>query len=123
MELVQVVSPVNVSIFPDYILPNLALLTTNDTSGIKAHSPLVRATYGSCLASLAESAARFLDMAQALRVDGSLPTVDPETEFSAATNAYQSLFDVSRNDLVTHFEQQATSLLADGNPAVRRAFL
>ncbi|KAF3912306.1 hypothetical protein AA313_de0204676 [Arthrobotrys entomopaga] len=123
MEQVRVVSPVNVSVFPDYILPNLASITGNDYLGIKLHGSLVRATLGSCMASLAESASRFLDMAQALRADGSLPHADPQAELTGKIDGMHSSYDVSKADLISYFEQQATLLLTDGDSSVRRAFL
>ena len=63
-------------------------------------------------------------MVQALRADGSLPTVDPEAEITGATDmAYQNLYDVARSDLVEHFESHTKALLTDPDPSVRRAFL
>src|SRR3954464_1388550 len=123
MEHVHVVSPVNVSVFPDYILPNMAILTANDFMGIKSHGSLVRATLGSCMASLAESASRFLDMTQALRADGALPNADPQAESAAKFENLHSSYDMLKNDLISYFEQQVTLLLTDGDSTVRRAFL
>ncbi|EWC47970.1 hypothetical protein DRE_02852 [Drechslerella stenobrocha 248] len=123
MEQVRVVSPVNVSVFPDYILPNLATITGNDFVGMKLHGSLVRSTLGSCMASLAESASRFLDMAQALRADGSLPSADPQAELTGKADGMHSSYDVSKSDLISYFEQQATLLLTDPDSSVRRAFL
>ncbi|KAK6352778.1 Serine/threonine-protein kinase [Orbilia brochopaga] len=123
MEQVRVVSPVNVSVFPDYILPNLAAITGNDFMGVKLHGSLVRATLGSCMASLAECASRFLDMAQALRADGSLPSADPQAELTGKMDGMHSSYDMSKSDLISYFEQQATLLLTDGDSSVRRAFL
>lgn len=86
--------------------------------------PLVRATYASCLATLAHTSLRILDMVQALRADGSVPTIDPEAEDGVGTNAaYQNLFDVAKKDLLDHFETHTKALLTDGNASVRRAFL
>ncbi|KAI5795600.1 hypothetical protein EDC01DRAFT_58745 [Geopyxis carbonaria] len=117
MELVQVASPVNSHIFPDYILPKIRHFATS-------RNALLRATYASCIASLANTAARFLDMTQALRADGALPTADPEAETSDDTEtAFQALFDTSRNDLISYFQEHAKILLTDNDSAVRRAFL
>ena len=86
--------------------------------------PAVRVTYAACLATLAHTSSRILDMVQALRADGSIPTVDPEAEDGVATDsAYQTLFDVARSDLVEHFESHAKALLTDNDASVRRAFL
>ena len=87
-------------------------------------SAWVRATYASCLASLATTALKFLDIIQALRVGGSLPTNDPEAEDGIVSQSvFQQLYDVAREDLVLQFEQQTKAFLTDKDPAVRRAFL
>jgi len=63
-------------------------------------------------------------MVQALKADGSIPTVDPEAEAGAATNTlYQNLYDVARSGLIQHFEAHTKALLTDPDPYVRRAFL
>ena len=121
MSLITVVSPVNAYVFTEYIRPRLQNFIASQTS--KA-SPLVRATYASCLATLAHSSSRILDMVQALRADGSIPTIDPEAEDGVATDtAYHNLFDVARLDLEQHFEAHTKALLTDSDASVRRAFL
>ena len=93
-------------------------------SGPGKVKPVVRATYASCLATLAHTSSKILEMVQALRADGSIPTIDPEAEDGEATDlAYQNLFDVARLDLVEHFESHTKALLTDSDLAVRRAFL
>ncbi|KAI9673079.1 MAG: Serine/threonine-protein kinase [Trizodia sp. TS-e1964] len=121
LALVNVVPPINAHIFPEYVLPRLNHLIFGPKSD---PSPFVRATYASCLASLALTASRYLDMVQALRADGSLPNADPEAEDGYATDfAYQTLFDVARSDLVEYFETHTKALLTDPESSVRRAFL
>ncbi|MCJ1311836.1 Serine/threonine-protein kinase [Agyrium rufum] len=118
---VTVVSPLNADIFPKYIIPRLQILV--ESPGYKS-KPAVRATYATCLASLALTATHILDMVQALRADGSIPTLDPEAEDgTVADAAYQNLFDVARLDLVDHFEMHTKALLTDSESTVRRAFL
>ncbi|KAF1989202.1 ARM repeat-containing protein [Aulographum hederae CBS 113979] len=121
LELVTVVSPINAHVFPEYILPRLQHFAYPVGVG---SNPLVRATYASCLASLATSASRFMDMMQALRADGTLPTNDPETEDGAISQSvYQTQYDNAREDLMNFFEGQTKALLTDGDVSVRRAFL
>ncbi|KZF19387.1 ARM repeat-containing protein [Xylona heveae TC161] len=121
MAMVSVVSPINAYVFPEYVLPRFQPFYPGATPKMK---PTVRATYAACLATLANTSSRFLDLVQALRADGSLPTADPEAEDSVATNAaYQNLFDVARTDLVDYFESHTKALLTDNDPSVRRAFL
>lgn len=121
MSLIAVVSPVNAYVFTEYIRPRLQQFISAQGSKVK---PFVRATYGSCLATLAQSSSRILDMVQALRADGSIPSIDPEAEDGADTAAvYQNLFDVAKQDLLEHFEVHTKALLTDNNASVRRAFL
>ena len=119
--MVTVVSPVNAHVFTEYVRPRLQQFVAG--SGNKA-SPVVRATYASCLATLAHTSSSILDMLQALRADGSIPTVDPEAEDGVATNlTYQNSYDVARLDLLEHFEAHSKALLTDNDASVRRAFL
>lgn len=121
ISLIAVVSPVNAYVFTEYIRPRLQQFISGQGPKVK---PLVRATYASCLATLAHTSLRILDMVQALRADGSVPTIDPEAEDGVGTNAaYQKLFDVARQDLLDHFETHTKALLTDENASVRRAFL
>ena len=84
----------------------------------------MRATYASCLATLAHSSSRILDMLQALRADGSIPSVDPEAEDGEATDmSYRNSFDVAKQDLLEHFESHSKALLTDSDSSVRRALL
>ncbi|KAF2083646.1 phosphoinositide 3-kinase regulatory subunit 4 [Saccharata proteae CBS 121410] len=130
LALVKVVSPINAYVFPEYIIPRLEpfLPGWKPTKkqlddGYASPSPLVRATYASCLATLATTASRFLDIMQALRADGSLPTNDPEAEEDLSKEDYQDLYDQSHADLVYKFEIHTKAFLTDSDPAVRRAFL
>ncbi|MCJ1316227.1 Serine/threonine-protein kinase [Xylographa vitiligo] len=121
LSLVTVVSPVNAYVFTEYIRPRLQNMI--EGSALKT-KPVVRATYAACLASLAHTSLRILDMVQALRADGSIPTIDPEAEVGVATNAmYQNLYDVAKSDLVEHFELHTKVLITDSDASVRRAFL
>ena len=111
----------NAYVFTEYVRPRLQHMIQGPGPNAK---PAVRATYASCLAPLAHTSSRILDMVQALRADGSIPTIDPEAEDGIApSSAYQNLFDVARIDLVEHFESHTKALLTDNAPSVRRAFL
>ena len=121
LSLITVVSPVNAYVFTEYVRPKLHQFVTS--TGSKA-SPLVRSAYASCLATLAHSASRILDLLQALRADGSMPTVDPEAESDVAPDlTYQYSYDVAKVELLQHFEAHTKALLVDNEVSVRRAFL
>lgn len=107
--------------FTEYIRPQLQQFISSQSLKVK---PFVRATYASCLATIAHSSLRILDVVQALRADGSIPTIDPEAEDSADTvAAYQNLFDIAKQNLLEHFEAHTKALLTDTSARVRRAFL
>ncbi|KAJ5813182.1 hypothetical protein N7447_010205 [Penicillium robsamsonii] len=122
LKLVKVVSPVNAYLFSEYIFPRLQPFVA--TSNIKS-SAMVRATYASCIASLAQSSLRFLDMIQALRSDTRLTALIPvgfETRWTEDAT-YHNLYDVARVDLLEYFEVHTKALLTDPDASVRRAFL
>ncbi len=121
LSLIAVVSPVNAYVFTEYVRPRLQQFTAGPSSKASA---LVRSTYAQCLATLAHTSSRILDMLQALRADGFVPSIDPEAEDGIATNLnYQHSFNVARLDLLAHFESHTKALLTDNNSSVRRAFL
>ena len=121
LSIINVVSPVNAYVFSEYIRPRLLPFVGGSGTKTKA---FVRATYASCLASLAHSSMRILDVVQALRADGSIPTNDPEAEDEGDSNiSYRNMFDVAKIDLLDHFEAHTKALLTDKDPSVRRALL
>jgi phosphoinositide-3-kinase, regulatory subunit 4 len=61
--LVTVITPFNASIFPEYIIPNIAHL-------IRDPEESVRCVYAQCIVHLADTAVRYLEMGQALRAHG-----------------------------------------------------
>jgi phosphoinositide-3-kinase regulatory subunit 4 len=120
LSMVQVVSPLNAYIFPEYILPRLEAYLPDSTTTI---SPLVRMQYAFCIGTLATTAARYLDMNQALRAEGSLPATDPETEDDLSSSAHRNQFDSDRRILLETLEKHTKALLTDPNASVRRAML
>jgi phosphoinositide-3-kinase, regulatory subunit 4 len=122
LSMVQVVSPVNAYIFPEYIFPRLQPFVSETISN---PSPMVRAAYASCISSLAQSSLRFLDLIQALRTDTRLRSVIPAGSEADWTEdaTFHNLYDVARADLLDYFEVHTKALLTDSDPSVRRAFL
>lgn len=121
LDLVKIITPVNSQIFLEYIMPRMetAMMGMQRTP-----SPIVRATYASCLGKLATTAARFLAMAATLRADGSSALADPEVEPGNEANpTFDGLFDDARRELAEKFEAHTKALIEDSDPFVRRAFL
>ncbi|KAI5363352.1 Putative serine/threonine-protein kinase Vps15 [Septoria linicola] len=119
LALVKVVSPVNSYLFTQYIFPKLQSFVKS--KGF-AQNALVRATYAACLASLAETASRFLDVMQALRAEGTLSSGGRD-DLGAENIANAEAFDSTRTDMLDQFEAQTKVFLTDTDNAVRRAFL
>lgn len=120
LSMVQVVSPLNAYIFPEYVLPRLEQYLPD--SGSSASS-LVRMQYAFCIGTLATTAAKYLDMIQALRAEGSLPAADPETEDDLTSSAHRNQFDSDRRNLLETLEKHTKALLTDADASVRRAIL
>lgn len=130
LAMVSAVTPVNAHVFPEYIMPRMQVFLAGASRqlvmGKERREPtsLVRATYASCLGSLASTASRFLEMAAILRAEGSIATADPEIEVgSDAETAFDALFDNAQRELVGLFEMHAKAMVEDSDAAVRRAFL
>ncbi|KAL4907158.1 hypothetical protein BDW74DRAFT_148682 [Aspergillus multicolor] len=122
LEMVQVVSPVNAYLFSEYIFPRVQPFISSTKW---QPNPPIRAAYASCIASLAHSSLRFLDMIQALRSDTRLPALIPTGSEPRWTEdaTYHNLYDVARIDLLDYFEAHTKALLTDPDASVRRAFL
>ena len=114
LTLVTVITPLNGALFPEYIFQRLDSINSKS-------SVLVRATYASCLSSLAQSASRFLEMGQILKTAGMLESFDPETE--NGTRIETISFDNYRQGLISLFRNHTSALLTDSSTAVRKAFL
>ncbi|KAI0965172.1 hypothetical protein F4678DRAFT_343310 [Xylaria arbuscula] len=130
LALVTVVTPVNAHVFPEYIMPRMQVFLSGASRqlimGKERREPntLVRATYASCLGSLATTAARFLELTAILRAEGSISTADPEIEAGSDPDAaFDGLFDNTQAELVELFENHAKALVEDTDASVRRAFL
>ncbi|OTB08147.1 hypothetical protein M426DRAFT_317250 [Hypoxylon sp. CI-4A] len=130
LALVSIVTPVNAHVFPEYIMPRMQVFLSGASRqpimGKERREPsaLVRATYASCLGSLATTASKFLELAAILRAEGTISMADPEVEAgSDPDSAFDGLFDNAQSELVELFESHAKALVEDSDASVRRAFL
>lgn len=121
LQMVHMVTPINSHVIGDYVLPRMELVLGFKTP---TASPLVRATFASCLGSLASSAQRYLELASSIRPDGSLSIADPEVEPGAeADTNFESIFDNAGRQLFDKIEGFTKQLVEDPDVYVRRAFL
>jgi phosphoinositide-3-kinase regulatory subunit 4 len=121
LAMVQVVSPINAYVFPEYVLQRLEPYLPD--SSTTRPSSLVRMHYAWCIGTLATTAARYLDMIQALRAEGSLPTADATGEDALTSSVVRNQFDSDRQNLLDAFEKHTKALLTDSEACVRRAML
>ncbi|CAG8816112.1 21868_t:CDS:2, partial [Dentiscutata erythropus] len=91
LSLVETITPFNATIFPEYIMPKLRKFATDPEI-------LVRMTYAQCITTFAETALRFLELAQASH-------------------------DSTLHELQSIIQEQVTTLLIDSESAVKRALL
>ncbi|TQV96546.1 VPS15 protein kinase [Cordyceps javanica] len=121
LQMVHMVTPINSHVIGDYVLPRMEIALGSKTHTV---SPLVRATFASCVGSLASSAQRYLELASSIRPDGSMSIADPEIEPGAeADTNFESIFDNAGRQLFEKIEGFTKQLVEDPDVYVRRAFL
>ncbi|KAG5914265.1 hypothetical protein E4U42_000578, partial [Claviceps africana] len=123
LQLVRMPTPINSHVLVEYVLPRLEIALGSRS---RTASSLVRATYASCIGSLASTGQRFLEIASSLRADGSVPITDPEIEPGADADAgvnFESVFDNAGRELFEVLESHTKQLVEDPDVYVRRAFL
>ncbi|KAG5639727.1 hypothetical protein H0H81_000007 [Sphagnurus paluster] len=112
--LVTVITPSNAAIFPEYIIPNIKYLV---------HDPevSVRCTYAQCIAQLADTAVRYLEMAQALKAHGAFKLSVDTREYDQGH--LEISYDASMQDLQNNIQEHLSALLMDPSSVVKRAVL
>lgn len=121
LAMVRVVSPVNAYVFPEYVLQRLEPYLPD--SSTDRPSSLVRMQYAWCIGTLATTAARYLDMIQALRAESALPGADSGRDDLLTASVNRNQFDLDRQNLIDSFERHTKALLTDPDASVRRAML
>ncbi|KAH7928336.1 ARM repeat-containing protein [Leucogyrophana mollusca] len=114
--LVTIITPSNVSIFPEYIIPNMKYL-------VQDPEVFVRCTYAQCIAQLADTSLRYLEMGQALKAHGAYniaPGMDKQ-EYDEVH--FEVSYDASLQDLQASIQEQLSTLLMDPSSIVKRAIL
>ncbi|KAF9023922.1 ARM repeat-containing protein [Hymenopellis radicata] len=112
--MVTVITPSNAAIFPEYIIPNVQYLVQDPEVS-------VRAMYAQCIAQLANTAMRYLEMGQALKAHG---TFKLSTEAQEYENAhFEVSYDASVQELQLGVQEHISALLMDPSSVVKRAIL
>ncbi|KAF9986941.1 Serine/threonine-protein kinase [Modicella reniformis] len=111
---VETLDVINVTIFPEYILPALHGFPTDK-------EVLVRSTYAGCVAQFAQTALRYLELAQLLKNDGAF--AGNEGDGDAEASPYEATYDSALHDLQAAIEDQIRIMLVDSDSSVKRALL
>ncbi|KAG0353652.1 Serine/threonine-protein kinase [Podila minutissima] len=114
LEEVETIDVINVTIFPEYILPALQGFPSDK-------EVLVRSAYAECIAQFAQTALRFLELAQLLKNDGAF--IGNEVDGDAEGSPYEATYDSALFDLQSAIEEQIRTLLIDTDSSVKRALL
>ncbi|KAG0277458.1 Serine/threonine-protein kinase [Linnemannia exigua] len=111
---VETLDVINVTIFPEYILPALQSFPLD-------REVLVRSAYAGCIAQFAQTAMRYLELAQLLKNDGAF--AGNEGDGDAEGSPYEATYDSALSDLQATIEDQIRILLVDPDSSVKRALL
>ncbi|PCH37519.1 hypothetical protein WOLCODRAFT_140908 [Wolfiporia cocos MD-104 SS10] len=112
--LVAVITPSNAAIFPEYIIPASSHL-------VRDPEVSVRCMYAQCIAYLADTAVRYLEMGQALKAHGSYKMSRDTQEYDEAH--FEVSYDASMQDLQNSIQEHLAALLVDPSSIVKRAVL
>ncbi|KAG0266360.1 Serine/threonine-protein kinase [Mortierella polycephala] len=111
---VETLDVINVTIFPEYILPALQAFPSDN-------EVLVRSTYAGCVAQFAQTSLRYLELAQLLKNDGAF--IGNEADGDTEGSPYEATYDSALYDLQVAIEEQIRALLVDQDSSVKRALL
>ncbi|KAJ6463912.1 hypothetical protein C8R45DRAFT_1220032 [Mycena sanguinolenta] len=112
--IVTVITPSNASIFPEYIIPNIKYVVQDPEVS-------VRCTYAQCIAQLADTAVRYLEMGQALKAHGTFKLSREAQEYDHAR--FEVSYEASMQDLQNNIQEHLSALLMDPSSVVKRAVL
>ncbi|KAI9511419.1 ARM repeat-containing protein, partial [Russula earlei] len=114
LSLVNVITPANASIFPEYIIPNIHPLVNDPEVS-------VRSLYAQCIVHLADTAGRYLEMGQALKAHGTFKVASDAVEYDEAQ--FEVPYDIALQDLQNAIQEHLITLLVDPSSVVKRAVL
>ncbi|KAK4050158.1 Serine/threonine-protein kinase [Microbotryomycetes sp. JL201] len=110
---VETITPSNAAVFPEYILPNTRPLASDA-------EVLPRVTYAECIAALASQSKRFLEMAEAMKAEGTFKVANVQ---DFASSPYDDNYDTRLLELQNQVQDHVAMLLSDQSSAVKRALL
>lgn len=113
--LVTVITPSNVSIFPEYIIPNIRHL-------VQDPSISVRCTYAQCIVQLADTAVRYLEMGQALKAHGAFKLAAEAREYENANFEVRRFLHILYSILKGYDRSHTTRACKNSKPTYKSTF-
>ncbi|KAA1080349.1 Serine/threonine-protein kinase, variant 2 [Puccinia graminis f. sp. tritici] len=114
--LVDMITPSNSSLFPEYLIPNLKHL-------INDPSEFVRATLGKCIGPLALTSKRFLNLTQVINQRKRMECDTNQMTPGDPVDTIESSYDYNINELHRQFQEIVVSLLTDSSTVTKRSLL
>lgn len=114
--LVRIVTPSNANIFAEYVMPNIKQL------GFDPSTP-VRCTFAASIVPLAETAERFLQMAQAMRAEGLFAVESDLNGGFVDDQPSEANYDEQLRTFQALLQELIVTLLTDPSASVKRALL
>ncbi|KAF8607280.1 ARM repeat-containing protein, partial [Ceratobasidium sp. AG-I] len=111
--LVAVITPSNASIFPEYIFPNVRHLAVDPEES-------VRCMFAQCIAPLADTASKYLELSQALKAHGTFKSSDLQ---DTDEMIFEMSYEASLQDLHSAVQDVLSTALVDPSSNVKRAVL
>ncbi|KAG0667566.1 Serine/threonine-protein kinase [Rhodotorula mucilaginosa] len=111
--LVTTLTPSNVDVFPEYVFPNTRPFSDDPEI-------LPRETYALCIAALAQTSKRFLEMSEAIKSNGTFGLANFQ-EFEGTS--YAATYESRLQELHGIVQDHLGPLLSDPSSAVKRALL
>ncbi|ORY49805.1 WD40 repeat-like protein, partial [Rhizoclosmatium globosum] len=110
LSMVDTITTADVNIFQEYILPVLKTLSADP-------EVIVRVTYAGCIASIAETALRFLEIAQLFQQNFTATTDNDDGTLN------QQSYDTALHELHESIQEEVVIFLSDSDVHVKRALL
>ncbi|KAI3480684.1 hypothetical protein L1887_57163 [Cichorium endivia] len=114
--LVRIVTPSNANIFAEYVMPNIKQL------GLDPSTP-VRCTFAASIVPLAETAERFLQMAQAMRAEGLFAVESDLNGGFVDDQPSEANYDEQLRTFQALLQELIVTMLTDPSASVKRALL
>ncbi|TIB65191.1 hypothetical protein E3P78_00691 [Wallemia ichthyophaga] len=111
------ITPANSTIFIEYLLPLILTLASDS-------SELVRSTLAQCIAPIAETGQKFLNLAESMKSNNTYTANEGvEKMLLDGNESFENSYETSRQDLQVFIQDIVATLLTDSSSMVKRSLL